>query len=171
MYFQESFGFCLSVNESLLNFVFPGQEFFVTLDHPERVLHFYEQVSDWTTYRVTTRMRTKISNTVEKCKNTNTDFNTLMDEYEEYQKCLLNHTFNVKNILFLGFLIPVTDYFPQGGRRCKNNIRDKTFQFSFLSTYEALMKQLFYHLNGYFFNLQLFLVSIWRKWELLHESW
>ena len=115
MYFQESFGFCLSVNESQLNFVFPGQEFFVTLDHPERVLQFYEQVSDWTTYRVTTRMTTKISNSVEKCKNTNTDFKTLMEEYEEYQNCLLNHTFNVKNILMLGYLFPVTDYFPQGG--------------------------------------------------------
>ena len=60
MYFQETFGFCLSVNESLLNFVFPGQEFFVSLEHPERDLQFYEQVSDWTTYRVTTKMTTKI---------------------------------------------------------------------------------------------------------------
>ena len=114
MYFQEIFGFCLSVNESLVNFIFPGQEFFVILDHPERDLEFYEQVSDWTTYRVTTKMKTRISNDVEKCKETNTDFQTLMNEYEEYQKCLLNHTFNVKNIFFLGSFFPVTDYFPQG---------------------------------------------------------
>ena len=115
MYFQEIFGFCLSVNESLVNFIFPGQEFFVILDHPERDLEFYEQVSDWTTYRVTTKMKTRISNDVEKCKDTNTDFKSLMTEYEEYQSCLLNHTFNVKNIEILDFLIPVTNYFPQGG--------------------------------------------------------
>lgn len=114
MYFQESFGFCLSVNESLVNFVFPGQEFFVTLSHPEKDLQFYEQVSDWTTYRVTTRMKTKISKDVEKCKNTKTDFKSLMNEYEEYQNCLLNHTFNVQNILFLGYPFPVTYFFPKG---------------------------------------------------------
>ena len=115
MYFQESFGFCLSVNESLVNFVFPGQEIFVTLFHPERDLHFYEQVSDWTSYRVNTRMKTKISNDVEKCKNTKTDFKSLIAEYEEYQNCLLDHTVNVKNILFLEYPYPVTYFFPQGG--------------------------------------------------------
>ena len=99
----------------LLNFVFPGQEFFVSLVHPEKVLQFHEQVSDWTTYRVTTRMKTRISNEVEKCKDTDTDFKSLMNEYEEYEDCLLNNTFNVKNIEFLGSLYPVTDIFPKGG--------------------------------------------------------
>ena len=115
MYFLEHFGFCLSVNESLLNFVFPGQEFFVSLVHPEKVLQFHEQISDWTTYRVTTRMKTRISNEVEKCKATDTDFKSLMNEYEEYVDCLLNNTFNVKNIDFLGSLYPVTDISPKGG--------------------------------------------------------
>jgi len=89
MYFVENPGICMSVNESLVTLIFPGQELFVTWLHPERDLQFYEQVAPWTNYRVTTKITTRISTDVQKCQTVDNDFDSLIEVYQLYKECLM----------------------------------------------------------------------------------